>query len=349
METQKRLFRSDDAMIGGVCAGIAEYFDIDPTIVRIIAVVLVILGIGAPIVIYFIAWLIMPRRPKDYVSYIDVKPAAHPNPGANPAQNTNPAPTGGATGEPPSPQATQTSEAVDPAQSAGFAPPSSPANPPGSATPPTASRSCGCGSSPGTAYTSSNSETFDAVDPNAPAENPNRQRTVRSAISLGILLVALGLVALLGTLVDITLWRLWPLVLIIAGIIMLFTPGSKGWSIERAGHAIVLVAIGFALQICAIGIIPVSTFVHCLVHLWPVLLVIGGLAILGSALQKGVFNLLGSLIFSVTLILGVWCYGQITQPIEIDLPGDRAIVLDLPNSPEFTLNQNADRLYWVWR
>ena len=36
MEEKKRLTRSDDKMIGGVCAGLAEYLDIDPTIVRIV-------------------------------------------------------------------------------------------------------------------------------------------------------------------------------------------------------------------------------------------------------------------------------------------------------------------------
>ena len=41
----KRLYRSKrDVMICGVCGGIAEYFDIDPTIVRLVAVVLVLAG-----------------------------------------------------------------------------------------------------------------------------------------------------------------------------------------------------------------------------------------------------------------------------------------------------------------
>ena len=42
MEEKKRLTRSDDKMIGGVCAGLAEYLDIDPTIVRIVWVLMVL-------------------------------------------------------------------------------------------------------------------------------------------------------------------------------------------------------------------------------------------------------------------------------------------------------------------
>ena len=49
-------------MIAGVCGGIAEYFDIDPTIVRLIAVVL-ILGWGSGLLAYLIAVLIIPKNP----------------------------------------------------------------------------------------------------------------------------------------------------------------------------------------------------------------------------------------------------------------------------------------------
>lgn len=59
----KKLYRSRrDVMIAGVCGGIAEYFDIDPTIVRLIAVVL-ILGWGSGLLAYLIAVLIIPKNP----------------------------------------------------------------------------------------------------------------------------------------------------------------------------------------------------------------------------------------------------------------------------------------------
>ena len=61
MEEKKRLTRSDDKMIGGVCAGLAEYLDIDPTIVRI-AWVLMVLFAGFGILLYVILWLIMPKQ-----------------------------------------------------------------------------------------------------------------------------------------------------------------------------------------------------------------------------------------------------------------------------------------------
>ncbi len=57
----KKLMRSRNKMIAGVCAGIAEYFDVDPTIIRVAFVLLSILSIGFPgILVYIILMLIMP-------------------------------------------------------------------------------------------------------------------------------------------------------------------------------------------------------------------------------------------------------------------------------------------------
>jgi phage shock protein C len=57
---QKRLQRSrTEKMIGGVCGGFAEYFNVDPTLVRVIWVAMtLIVGIG--ILLYLILWLVMP-------------------------------------------------------------------------------------------------------------------------------------------------------------------------------------------------------------------------------------------------------------------------------------------------
>lgn len=56
----KKLYKSHKKMICGVCAGIAEYFNIDPTIVRLITVILSLGGIGLGVVIYIIVAIIIP-------------------------------------------------------------------------------------------------------------------------------------------------------------------------------------------------------------------------------------------------------------------------------------------------
>ena len=63
--TDKKLYRSQtDKKLGGVCGGIAEYFGIDSTLVRLLLVLFCIMG-GAGVFAYIVAWLVMPERPVD--------------------------------------------------------------------------------------------------------------------------------------------------------------------------------------------------------------------------------------------------------------------------------------------
>jgi len=58
---ERKLRRSTNQMIAGVCAGIAEYFNVDPTAVRVAYVLLSIISAGFPgTLLYVILWLIMP-------------------------------------------------------------------------------------------------------------------------------------------------------------------------------------------------------------------------------------------------------------------------------------------------
>lgn len=49
----------DDELIGGVCGGLAEFFDVDVTIIRFLFILSTFFG-GAGILIYIILWLVMP-------------------------------------------------------------------------------------------------------------------------------------------------------------------------------------------------------------------------------------------------------------------------------------------------
>ena len=61
MDAPRRLHRSHDRKIAGVCGGIAEYFAIDPTLVRVAFAALVLLSAGAGgLILYGILWLVMP-------------------------------------------------------------------------------------------------------------------------------------------------------------------------------------------------------------------------------------------------------------------------------------------------
>lgn len=60
----KRLYRSKtDSMLAGICGGIAEYFQLDPTLVRIGYILVSALSAAFPgILVYLILWIVIPQR-----------------------------------------------------------------------------------------------------------------------------------------------------------------------------------------------------------------------------------------------------------------------------------------------
>lgn len=61
MNGTKKLKRSSNKMIAGVCAGIAEYFDIDTSLVRILWVLFTLFG-GAGLLAYIVCLVLMPKE-----------------------------------------------------------------------------------------------------------------------------------------------------------------------------------------------------------------------------------------------------------------------------------------------
>jgi phage shock protein PspC (stress-responsive transcriptional regulator) len=58
-QTQRRLERPEERVVAGVCHGLANYFDMDPVVVRIVFVILTAAG-GAGVLAYLILWIVMP-------------------------------------------------------------------------------------------------------------------------------------------------------------------------------------------------------------------------------------------------------------------------------------------------
>ena len=62
----KRLYRSKkEQMLGGICGGLAEYIEVDPSIIRLIWVVLIVFSWGLFILVYIAAWIIIPESPEE--------------------------------------------------------------------------------------------------------------------------------------------------------------------------------------------------------------------------------------------------------------------------------------------
>lgn len=63
MDSTRKLYRSrTDRKLGGVCGGLAQYLNLDATLIRVLFVVLTLLG-GAGPLIYLALWIIVPNEP----------------------------------------------------------------------------------------------------------------------------------------------------------------------------------------------------------------------------------------------------------------------------------------------
>lgn len=61
---RKRLIRPRaNRKVAGVCAGFAEYFDLDITLVRVVWLMSVFVGVGLSLIAYVIAWIVIPEEP----------------------------------------------------------------------------------------------------------------------------------------------------------------------------------------------------------------------------------------------------------------------------------------------
>ena len=73
MTQGRQLYRSRDALIAGVCAGVADYFSVDPLVVRILAAAFTLASGGLLGLAYLAMWIVVPKAPK-IVKPLEVKP-----------------------------------------------------------------------------------------------------------------------------------------------------------------------------------------------------------------------------------------------------------------------------------
>ena len=73
MNPTRQLYRSRNALVGGVCAGIAERFDVDPLVVRILFLTFAVLTLGLAGLAYLVLWAVLPKRPMQ-VKPVKVEP-----------------------------------------------------------------------------------------------------------------------------------------------------------------------------------------------------------------------------------------------------------------------------------
>lgn len=199
----RRLYRSrTDSVLGGVAGGVAEYLDVDPSIVRIVWAILAIVTGGIFLVLYIVMWIVVPEgTPGPYVPGPGAQPGWTPPSGGTPAPPAAAPVVGAPAGEDGAVAAPPESEAApaDAEAAAGPVPPAAaPPVPPADVPPAPA------------AWT----------PPDQEAHRHRRRGNV--GLIFGIILVALGIWFLIDEYVPAFRSDLfWPIGLVLLGVILL--------------------------------------------------------------------------------------------------------------------------------
>jgi len=272
-QVSRRLYRSrTDRMISGVCGGLAEYFGVDPTLVRILAVLAAVITGGSAVIAYIVMAIVVPEAPEtgEVIPPVATAPPVPPLPGATPDAGAKGGENGGANGD------EWPSERSEPAVAT--APP--PVPPSGSA-------------------------------PAATSAPPPPHHHRGGGLFLGLILIVLGLLLLADRFVPgVSFWALWPLIIVALGIRQMFTQGDEPrWTAYRVFEGLSTVVIGVLLLGNTTGVLPWSVWWD-LLTLWPVLLVVIGINLIGKALGQTWLRIVSQMIsIAVLVYVGALAYG----------------------------------------
>jgi hypothetical protein len=141
--------------------------------------------------------------------------------------------------------------------------------------------------------------------PEPPAPPASRARR-NSGIGFGIFLIAIGLIFLAGQVVPgLAWWNLWPLIVVLAGVIQMFTPSHRDeWGAERIMDGLGTVIIGLVLLGNTLGIVSWTVW-WTFITLWPVLIISLGIGLLGKGLGQSWMRTLAPLLIWAALAYAV--------------------------------------------
>jgi hypothetical protein len=123
--------------------------------------------------------------------------------------------------------------------------------------------------------------------------------------SVGIVLILIGMALLVAQLLpNVSILMLWPLLIIVPGLVQCFTPGHEGWTIHRFFDGLVTIAIGLIFLGNTTGVLSWGVWWQVL-QLWPVLLISAGLGILGKSMGQDWIRVLGTVAVLFAFALAV--------------------------------------------
>lgn len=173
------------------------------------------------------------------------------------------------------------------------------------------------------------------IPPVTPA-TPVRRR--RPGLWFGVILILIGVALIVERIIPgLSLWTMWPLIIVAAGLYGMFKTGSEGrWRVNRITEGLVTVVIGAILFGNTTGALPWSVWLSVF-SLWPLLLVSAGIDIIGKSLDNVWIRVLSSLVVLAGLLygalvmpagtfsLGMGLVGREAEPFELSEPVGRGV------------------------
>ena len=245
MSRARQLYRSRNALVGGVCAGIAERFDVDPLVVRILFLTFAVLTLGLAGLAYLVLWAVLPKRPMQ-VKPVKVEPdSVHSDTfGAVDCRRARGAAMG------------RCSNTV-PYVSAAHLPP----------VPPAMAEKVRCDQAPAMGLDAASVGPRDVKA--GEGDGPSTARIVLALVA-GCLLASLGAsFAVSGFLHGVAWWQCWPLALIVFGIVRIAVPGGEGERAQAFFLGVSVFAAGLTLLPMSMGFVSWTTLSKMFEYLWP--------------------------------------------------------------------------------
>ncbi len=148
----------------------------------------------------------------------------------------------------------------------------------------------------------------------------------RLCVWLGSALLAVDAALLVDHVVEgIVWWQLWPVLCVVAGLVLMVVPSKKGSFARRFSCGLVIVAASVVMLFMSIGILAPSSVFYAMAKLWPIVLIMAGLVVMNVSFRDQMFD------FGLALCVIVVCVAMCTA---FAIPGTlEQVTLNLPFGP----------------
>lgn len=300
MTKRRQMYRSRNALVGGVCAGMAEFFNVDPVVTRIFFVAFALLTFGFGGFLYLALWAVLPKAPKR-VRPVDVEPqAVHSDTfgvvdcrsargkGTANARCSQVAPYVGAAHLPPVPPSVAQPQLTGRADN--FA----------------SGRVDGASEGSDSADSAVDRASADAFDPCKPPA-----ALIFAALFAGSLLVSAGVSVAVSALIrGVVWWQCWPIALVVLGIMRMAVPGHAHVRAATFLLGVSFLSAGLVLLPMSMGVVAWESLETMTERLWPLL--VGAVACFAMGLHayRPVPVLVSALLVVTFCVLGLVLYAE---------------------------------------